>query len=190
MVPWMRYGKAPFFRRLLQCMSLLLAQSRHRSANGRQRIPAAARLSPRHAARHRRLPIAAVEMVDGDCADVDVIEAAHVHVDHIRIGTRNIKWMNPARGAKRVLGDAGIEAICRQRILAALELKGFLRHHEMKKTLFAADRAIAFGDARQIRGHAKAHPPTMATALISLQRELSGVMAGIAVQRTASWSLS
>src|SRR5262249_55246848 len=120
----------------------------------------------------------AVEVADRDCADGDAIETAHVHVDLIRIGTRNIKWMNAARRAKRVLGDAGIEAICRQRILAALKVGGLPRHDEMKKALFAADPAIAFGDSRQIRGHAKAHPPTMAAALISLQYELSGVMAG------------
>jgi hypothetical protein len=94
--------------------------------------------------------------------------------------------MNAASGAKRVLGDAGIEAICRQRILAAHELEGFWRHDQMKKSLFAANRAIAFGDPRKIRGHAKAHPPTMAAALIGLQREVPRVMAGVAAQRTAS----
>src|SRR5215467_11727691 len=119
--------------------------------------------------------MAAVEMTDGEYTDIDAIEAPHVHIDFIGIGARNIKWMNAASGAKRVLGDAGIEAICRQRILAAHELEGFWRHDQMKKSLFAANRAIAFGDPRKIRGHAKAHPPTMAAAVIGLQRDVSRV---------------
>src|SRR5262249_22658304 len=63
--------------------------------------------------------------------------------------------------------DAGIEAVSGQRILAAQELECVGRHDEMQKTLFAANRAIALGDARQIRRYAKAHPPAMAAAFIA-----------------------
>jgi hypothetical protein len=55
--------------------------------------------------------------------------------------------MNAASGAKGVLCDTGVELVCRQRIFAAYELEGLLRHDEMKKSLFAADRAIALRDA-------------------------------------------
>src|SRR5262249_3496208 len=101
----------------------------------------------------------------------------HIHVDLIGIRARNVKWMDAAAGAKRVLCNAGIEAIGRQRILAADELERILRHDEMKKTLFAADRADAIRHPRQIRGHAKTYAPTRTAALIGLQRELSVALA-------------
>jgi hypothetical protein len=52
--------------------------------------------------------------------------------------------MHSARGAKGVLGDAGIEPVCRERIFAAYQLEGIRRHDEMEKAFFPADRAIAF----------------------------------------------
>ena len=63
----------------------------------------------------------------------------------------------------------GASTTVRQRIL---------RHDEMQKTFFAADRAVTLGDPRQIRGHAKTHAPTMAAALVGLQRELSADVTG------------
>src|SRR5262249_60291055 len=136
------------------------------------------RLSPRYAAGYCVFPMTAVELSDGERSDIHIFQASHIDVDLIGIRARNVKWMDAAAGAKRVLCNAGIEAIGRQRILAADELERILRHDEMQKTLFAADRAVALRHPRQIRGHAKAHAPTMAAALISLQRELSAVMAG------------
>ena len=121
--------------------------------------------------------MAAVEAADGKRSDIDVIQTTHIHVDLIRVGTRNVKRMNAAGGAKGMLGDAGIKTVCRQRILTAKELEGLRRHDEMEKTFFAADRAIAFGHPRKIRGDAKAHASAMTTALIGLQREVSRVMA-------------
>jgi hypothetical protein len=128
------------------------------------------RLSPRHATRHRVFPMATVEMTNRERGNIHIVQATHIHVDLIRIGTRNVKWMNAAHGAKSVLGDAGIESVGRQRILAAEELECIRRHDEMEKPFFAADRAIAFGHPRQIRGDAKAHAPTVATALIGLHQ--------------------
>ena len=121
--------------------------------------------------------MAAVETADGEGSDIHIVQTTHIHVDLIRIGTRNVKRMNAAGRTKGVLGDAGIEAVCGERILAAKELERIQRHDEMEKTLFAADRAIAFGHPRKIRGDAKAHASAMTTALIGLQREVSRVMA-------------
>jgi hypothetical protein len=88
--------------------------------------------------------MAAVEMADGERCDIDAIQTTHIHVDLIRIGSRDVKWMYSARGAKGVLGDAGIEPVCRERIFAAYQLEGIRRHDEMEKAFFPADRAIAF----------------------------------------------
>src|SRR5690349_897657 len=117
-------------------------------------------------------------MSDGKRRHIHVVQTTHIHVDLIGVGAWNIKRMNAAGGAKGVLGDASVEAIRRQRILAAKELEGIRRHDEMEKTFLAADRAVALGDPRQIRGYAKAYAPTMAAALIGLQRELSADAAG------------
>src|ERR1700691_2414159 len=38
----------------------------------------------------------------------------------------------------------------------------------MQKALLGADRTIAFGDARQIRGDAKAHAPAVAAAFVGV----------------------
>ena len=84
-------------------------------------------------------------MANGECCDIDTVKAARIDIDLIGVGTRNIKRMNAASGAKSVLRDTGIESIGRQRILAADQLERFRRHDEMKKTFFAADRAIALG---------------------------------------------
>lgn len=108
--------------------------------------------------------MAAVEMPDGERSHIHIVQTTHIHVDLIRIGARNVKWMYSARGAKGVLGDTGIETVCRQRIFAAYQLEGIRRHDEMEKAFFAADRAIAFRHAREVGSDTKAHVTTMATA--------------------------
>ncbi len=136
-------------------------------------------LSPRHAARHRLFPMTAVETTDGQRSDIDPVETAHVDINLIGVGARNVKRMNAAGGAKRVLGDAGIKPVCGQRLFAAQKFERLRRHDEMQKSFFGADRTIAFGHARQIRGHTKAHASAMAPAFVGLQREASRVMAGL-----------
>jgi hypothetical protein len=56
--------------------------------------------------------------------------------------------MNAAGGAERMLRRAGVEAVGRQRILAAEQFELLRRHDQMQKSLLATDRAIAFCDAR------------------------------------------
>jgi len=112
------------------------------------------------------LPVPAVELMRLERRDIDAIEATHVDIDLIGVGTRDIEWMNPARGAKRMLGRAGIEAIGRQRVGAGDQFELFRRHDEMQKALLGADRTIAFRDARKIACHTEPHATAMAAALV------------------------
>jgi hypothetical protein len=74
---------------------------------------------------------------------------------------------------KCVLRRAGIEPVDRQRIPAADQLEFFRRHDEMQETFLGAYRAIAIGDARQVRGDAEPHPAAMAAAFVGLRFDLS-----------------
>ena len=65
-----------------------------------------------------------------------------------------------------------LNLISGQRILAAEQLERSGVHDEMQKAFLGADRAIAFGHAREIAAHAKAHAAAMATALDRWQRRL------------------
>src|SRR6516165_6108971 len=113
--------------------------------------------------------MAAVKVTDAERSDIHIVQATDIDVDLIGIRARNVKWMNTAGGAKRVLRNAGIEAIGRQCILAGDELERIRRHDEMQKAFFAADRAVALRHPRQIRGDAEAHTATMAAAFIAMR---------------------
>src|SRR5271165_5709381 len=106
----------------------------------------------------------AVEPMRPDCCDIDVVETTDVDVDLIRIRARHVKGVNAAGRAECVLRRAGIESIDSQRVAAAFKLELLRRHDQMQKTLFGADRAVAFGDAGKIRRHAEPYAPAMAAA--------------------------
>ena len=113
---------------------------------------------------NRVLPIPAVERARRDRGKVDAVEAAHVHVDLVRVGARYVERMDPAGGAEGMLRRAGVERVGRQRFGAADKLELFRRHDQVQKALLGADRAIAVGDARQIRRHLEAHAAAMTAA--------------------------
>src|SRR4029077_19158495 len=96
-----------------------------------------------------------------------------VDVDLIRIGARNVDRMDAAGGAEGMARRAGVEPVSGQRILAADEFERVGRDDEMQKAFLAAHRTIAFGHARKIAGHAKAHAPAMTASFVVLQRHLS-----------------
>ena len=74
----------------------------------------------------------------------------------------------PAEG---VLGDAGIEAIGGEIVLAAQQFELLGRDADMQDALLGADRAVAFPHGRvfQVDPDPKPHPAAMAAALVSLQ---------------------
>lgn len=115
-------------------------------------------LSPRHSLNDRVLPVLAVERMYGQRSEIDTVKAADVDVNFVRVRAWDVKRMNAAGRAERVLGRAGVEPIGGQRIAAAQELELLRRHDQMQEALLGADRAVAAGDARKIRGHTKPHP--------------------------------
>jgi hypothetical protein len=90
----------------------------------------------------------AVEQMGLDHADVDAVEAAHIDIDLVGIGTGHVERMNAAGGAERMPRRAGIETIGGERVFAAEQFELLRRHDQMQKPLLGADRAIAFCDAR------------------------------------------
>jgi hypothetical protein len=74
--------------------------------------------------------------------------------------------MHAAHFAERVLRNLGVELIGGQVVLAAdqLELLGW--HYEVQEALLAAQRAIAIGDAVEVRCNAETHPAAVTTAFV------------------------
>ena len=139
----------------------------------------AQRLPPLHLLRDRVLPIAAIESVRLESGEIDAVEATDVDIDLIRIGARNVERMDAAGGAEGMARRAGVEPVSGQRILAADEFERVGRDDEMQKAFLAAHRTIAFGHARKIAGHAKAHAPAMTASFVVLQRHLSPIMTAL-----------
>jgi len=96
---------------------------------------------------------------------VNIVKATHVHVDLVGVGARYIEGMDAAVAAKRVLGDAGVECVGGQIVLAAHELELLRRHDQMQEAFLCAHRAIAISDAVKFRRHAKTHAAAVAAAL-------------------------
>src|ERR1019366_5984015 len=60
---------------------------------------------------HTLLPIASVEMVVLEPAQVHTLEASHIDVDAVGIGARNIERCNAAIRAEEMLGDFRVEGV-------------------------------------------------------------------------------
>ena len=90
--------------------------------------------------------MAAVKVAEGKRRHIHIVQATHIHVDLIGIGARNIKRMNAAGGAKSVLGDASVEPIRRQRVLATEELERILLE------IAHSPSQLTSGELNEIRG--------------------------------------
>jgi len=93
-----------------------------------------------------------VEGVRPDFCQVDVVEAANVDAEFVRVGSRHVEGMNAAMAAECVLGGQRVELVGGELVLAAQQLKMFRRDDEMQKTFFGADRTVALDDVRQVGG--------------------------------------
>jgi hypothetical protein len=66
-----------------------------------------------------------------------------------------------------MLGDAGVERVGRKRFRALNESESRLRHDEMKKSAFAANRTVAFdGFDLSLRFHLEPDPAAMASPAV------------------------
>src|SRR6516225_6239082 len=110
--------------------------------------------------------MAAVEKSRGfEARSVDIVEAARVDCDSVRLRPRDVERMHSAMRAECVLGHAGAKGIGRQRVLAAQQFEILRSHGEVEDALFRADRAIALRQQVQIDPRAEAHSAAMAAAL-------------------------
>src|SRR5712691_10815244 len=67
--------------------------------------------SPGNVLLHRRFPVPPVERFWRDRCKVDIIETADVHVDLVRVGTRDVEGMDAAGSTELVLGGARVEFV-------------------------------------------------------------------------------
>jgi len=116
----------------------------------------------------RVVPVSPVEAPQRDRREVDAVETAHVDVDLLRIGARHVERMNAAVPAEVMLRDASVEPVRRELSFATQELELLARHDQVKETLLGADRAVALGDAIELRRHAKADASAVTSALVRL----------------------
>src|SRR6516162_216999 len=93
-----------------------------------------------------------VERIRPDLCQVDVVEAANVDAELVRVRSRHIEGVNAAMAAECVLGGQRVELVGGELVLAAQQLKMFRRDDEMQKNFFGADRTVALDDVRQVGG--------------------------------------
>ncbi len=59
----------------------------------------------------RLLPVSSVERTQFELFEIHALQASKIHVDLIRIGTRDIKRVYAAMSAELVLGNTSIESV-------------------------------------------------------------------------------
>ena len=108
-----------------------------------------------------------IERCDLDALDRAWIEAAHVDVNPVGIGARNIETLDSAMTAEAMLRGAGIERVLGQRIGTAEQAKPMRRHDQVQEAAHPADRTIAIKrDDRRRRIDFKTDATAMATAVV------------------------
>src|SRR3981189_2207761 len=140
-------------------------------------VTARSSLAPRNILLHRRFPMPAVEIFRLDRREIDIVDAARIDVDLVRIGARHVERMDAANLAEGVLRDAGVEPVGREIVPAAEKLEALRRHDQMQDTLLGADRAVADRDAIEIGRHAEAHAAAVTSALHRLHRAVLRLLA-------------
>src|SRR5271156_1324237 len=112
------------------------------------------------------LPVAAVEVVEFELADVHPFEASDVHVEAFGIGARNVERCDAAVGAEQMLCDFRVEGIGRDVVGRGQQTERAAIDDPMKVSLLGADGAVAFGDAIEVAPDLETDAPAMASAAI------------------------
>src|SRR5438876_12037562 len=86
------------------------------------------------------LPVATVEVLDPQRAELDAVEAAHVHVDPVRVRTRHVEARHAAVSAEMVLRGHRAEAVGREIGLAREQAETVAGNDQVEIGLAAADR--------------------------------------------------
>ena len=64
------------------------------------------------------------------------VQAAHIHADAVRMGSGEVKRLDTAVSAERVLGGSSVERVCGQAIIAAQELEPIARYDQSQVSGF------------------------------------------------------
>src|ERR1041385_2087717 len=120
----------------------------------------------------------------GKGAYVDAVQAAHIHVDLVRIGSRHIERMHSAMPAECVLGRSRVESIGGEIVHTAHALKVLGCNNEMQEALLAAQGTVTIGRTVEIGAYAEPHASAMASAFVNLRHCLTVQRRGIEAAST------
>src|SRR5882757_4931723 len=116
------------------------------------------------------LPVTAVEEPLGRQAGrVDVVQAAGIDADAVRVRTRDVEGVHAAMRTESVLRDTGAEGVGLERGLAAQQLEGGGVGTEVQDALLGADRAAAGRQEVEIDLGAESHLAAMTPAFPRFQ---------------------
>src|SRR5579883_461471 len=118
----------------------------------------------------RLLLVATVEMLDPQPARFDAFDAAQIHIDLIRIGTRDVERRHAASPTEVMPRHAGIEAINRELLPGRQQSKALARDDPVDITLLRADRAVAYDRAFDWSTHFEGDRPAVASPAIKPRR--------------------
>jgi hypothetical protein len=107
-------------------------------------------------------PFTSVERPDGHVSDRPGIQAAHVDVVSVGVGSGNVERLYTAVSAEKMLCNSGVEAISRKAIFPFQKSESGSWYGQPEVTRFTADRAIALGYENVLgRTEREAHASTM-----------------------------
>src|SRR5580698_720207 len=109
----------------------------------------------------------AVKIVQLQRCEVDLIEAAHVDIDFVRIGARDVERRDSTLRTEVMLRDAGVEGISREISLGRQHAEILARDDPVQVTLPGADRAIALRSELEDAGHLECDASAMTAASIN-----------------------
>src|ERR1019366_3749211 len=124
--------------------------------------PALEPLVPRDAL----LPVASVEMVVLEPAQVHTLEASRIDVDTVGIGARNIERCDAAIRAEEMLRDFRVEGVGRDVIGRRDQPERGPLNDPVEVALLRANRAVALRYALELALHFEADASTMASAAV------------------------
>src|SRR5262249_18620257 len=113
---------------------------------------------------YARLPVLAVERPPRERHEVDVVEAARVDVDRVRVRARHVEARHAAVTAETVLRDPRVEAIGGEVGLTREQSEGSARHDPVPVSLAGADRAVALAHLARTALNLVAHAAAVAAA--------------------------
>ena len=113
------------------------------------------------------LPVFAVERGGIEGSEVHTIETSDIHIDFVRIGSRNIEGVYPAYAAEMMLRNLRVEFVRGEILSAGHEVEICRRHDQVNEALLYADRAAAEACGRQIPMNYESNSTAVTASFIS-----------------------